>query len=106
MQEQNMQKAIDPNAPAAEGKEMPVRSYKSREGSVKVAAPKRTDANLTALVRNSLGIVGQIDPKENAEHFSIHPTDGEIIELLCVTYQMSEDTVERRLRDLVKGLDS
>lgn len=33
------------------------------------------------------------------------PTDGEIIELLAITYEASEDTVTRWLVDLVKGLE-
>jgi hypothetical protein len=36
---------------------------------------------------------------------SQRPTDGEIIELLAVTFEASEDTVTGWLRDLVKGLD-
>jgi hypothetical protein len=36
----------------------------------------------------------------------IRPTDGEIIELLAVTFETSEDTVTGWLRDLVAGLES
>lgn len=34
------------------------------------------------------------------------PTDGEIIELLAITYESSEDTVTRWLVELVKNLEA